>query len=192
MLDTRWFRSPLKKTDDWGAKGKERYLPDADASKTMLGEAQWVWLKQELQKPADLRLLVSSMQVLADGHGWEAWRNLPTEREKLYRMINESGAEGVVILSGDRHVGGLYERKGITSYPIYEATSSSINVAFIDFPDEVGPYQIGRLFGPENFGMVEVDWAARTVSLNLRNMDGANVNGVTLRLDDLKPLPPQE
>ena len=27
MLDTRFFRSALQATDDWGAKGKERYVP---------------------------------------------------------------------------------------------------------------------------------------------------------------------
>ena len=28
-----------------GAAGKERYLPDADPAKTMLGAAQWRWLE---------------------------------------------------------------------------------------------------------------------------------------------------
>ena len=74
---TRFFRSALKPTDDFGKPGKERYLPDDDPEKTMLGDAQWAWLWEELQKPADLRLLVSSVQVVSEGHGWEAWKMLP-------------------------------------------------------------------------------------------------------------------
>ena len=89
MLDTRYYRSELKETDERGAPGKERYLPDGDPAKTMLGAAQWAWLADELKKPADLRLVVSSIQVLAEGHGWEAWRTLPSERQKLYDLISK-------------------------------------------------------------------------------------------------------
>jgi len=75
MLDTRYFRSPLKVTDDWGAPGKQRYIPQTSNDQQMLGEAQWAWLEEELKKPADLRLLVSSIQIVPDAHGWEAWEN---------------------------------------------------------------------------------------------------------------------
>ncbi|MDP1909541.1 MAG: alkaline phosphatase D family protein, partial [Hyphomicrobium sp.] len=64
LLDVRWFRSPLKLTDQRGAAGKQRYLPDSDPAKTMLGATQWAWLAGELRKPAELRLIVSSTQVL--------------------------------------------------------------------------------------------------------------------------------
>ena len=108
LLDTRWFRSALKPSDDRGKPGKERYLPDADPAKTMLGEAQWRWLEEQLRQPAELRLLVSSIQVVAEGHGWERWGNFPLERQRLYRLIADTRAQGVVFLSGDRHVGALY------------------------------------------------------------------------------------
>src|SRR5262245_60578759 len=62
LLDVRWFRSPLKPTDQRGATGKERYLPDPDPAKTMLGVEQWAWLADELRKPAEIRLIVSSTQ----------------------------------------------------------------------------------------------------------------------------------
>jgi alkaline phosphatase D len=63
-LDTRWFRSPLKPTNERGAPGKERYLPDADATKTMLGAAQWRWLEVQLRERADVRVIVSSIQCV--------------------------------------------------------------------------------------------------------------------------------
>ena len=108
LLDLRWFRSPLKVTDQRGAPGKERYVPDPDPGKTMLGPLQWAWLAGELRKPAEIRLIVSSTQVLAEGHGWERWGNMPLERQKLFDTIRDSGAKGVVLLSGDRHIGALY------------------------------------------------------------------------------------
>jgi alkaline phosphatase D len=71
LLDTRSFRSPLRPTDRRGALGKEVYLPDDDPAKTMLGEAQWAWLRAQLQKAAALRLIVSSVEVLPERHGFE-------------------------------------------------------------------------------------------------------------------------
>src|SRR5215475_13058805 len=50
LLDLRWFRSPLKPSDQRGAPGKERYIPDPDATKTMLGTTQWDWLADRLQE----------------------------------------------------------------------------------------------------------------------------------------------
>ena len=110
LLDTRFFRSPLKATDDRGAPGKEHYMPDDDPGKTMLGEAQWAWLREQLLKPAELRLIVSSIQVLAEGHGFERWGNLPRELQKLVALVADTGANGVIFLSGDRHLGALYRR----------------------------------------------------------------------------------
>jgi alkaline phosphatase D len=116
LLDVRWFRSPLKLTDQRGAPGKERYLPDPDPAKTMLGTTQWTWLADELRKPAELRLLVSSIQVLAEGHGWERWGNFPRERQRLYDLVRDSGVNGVIFLSGDRHVGAIYRETAGTPY----------------------------------------------------------------------------
>ena len=130
LLDLRWFRSPLKVTDRRGAPGKERYLPDPDPAKTMLGPAQWTWLAGELRQPAELRLIVSSTRVLAEGHGWERWGNMPLERQKLIDTIRDSGAKGVVLLSGDRHVGALYREAPAGLYPLYELTSSGLNMVY--------------------------------------------------------------
>jgi alkaline phosphatase D len=103
LLDTRYFRSPLKITNQRGASGKERYVPDDDPSKTMLGDAQWTWLRDRLREPAEVRIVVSSIQVVSDGHGWERWGNLPLERRKLYQLIGETKAEGVVFVGRPTH-----------------------------------------------------------------------------------------
>jgi alkaline phosphatase D len=114
LLDTRFFRSSLKPTDQRNAAGRERYLPDEDPAKTMLGEAQWSWLAERLREPADVRLIVSSIQVVAEGHGWERWGNFPRERQRLYDLIRSTAAGGVILLSGDRHIGGLYRETTAT------------------------------------------------------------------------------
>lgn len=185
LLDTRWFRSALRITDARGAPGRERYLPDDDPAKTMLGEEQWAWLRACLQEPAELRLIVSSVQVLAEGHGWERWGNFPRERQRLYDLIASTKARGVVFLSGDRHIGALYRESHGTPYAFTEITSSGINRSFPNAREQ-GPNRLGELYARINFGTVEIDWQQGRVTLALRDEDGAIQRNVSLALDALR------
>ena len=184
LLDVRWFRSPLKVTDQRGAPGKERYLPDPDPAKTMLGPVQWAWLAGELRKPAELRLIVSSTQVLAEGHGWERWGNMPLERQKLLETIRDSGAKGVVLLSGDRHIGALYRETPPGLQPLYELTSSGLNMVYWA-ANEPGPNRVGALYAAANFGVVDIDWWEHKVTLALRDEGGNTRRSAILSFDEL-------
>ena len=187
LLDTRSFRTDLQATDARNAPGKERYVPLEGGHGTMLGEAQWDWLAGELAKPADLRLLVSSIQVIADGHGWEAWRTMPAERERLYDLIDDSGAEGVVLLSGDRHAGSIYRREDVADYPLYEVTASSLNAPQSTWREErgetsveAGPHRLHTMQFDVNYGRIDVDWAARSAELRVVAPNGTDfINRIT-------------
>lgn len=184
-LDTRWFRSPLKVTDERGAPGKERYLPDADPAKTMLGDAQWQWLEAQLRAPADVRVIVSSVQCVVEGHGFERWGNLPAERERLYRLIRDTKARGVVIVSGDRHIGGLYREANATlPYPLYEMTSSGVTHPWAT-AKEAGPNRIDPLITVQHYGVVDIDFAARQLTLSLRGIDNRAVHEHVVAFDEL-------
>jgi alkaline phosphatase D len=185
VLDTRYFRSDLTRTPERGAEGMERYIPSEDPEQTMLGAAQWAWLEEELRKPADVRLLVSSIQVHADGHGWEAWRTMPLERDRLYALIGETGANGVVFVSGDRHSSGLYVRDDVAGYPLYEITSSSLNMSFSDENNEAGPHRIGEMYAPVNYGVIGVDWEAGQLALQIKDEAGAVVREQRVALTEI-------
>jgi alkaline phosphatase D len=188
LLDTRWFRSELRKTDDFNAPGKQRFVPDDDPEKTLLGEAQWRWLAEQLRQPAELRLIVSSIQVLAEGHGWERWGNLPRELTRLTKLINETQANGVIFLSGDRHRAAAYRRFDGAPYPLYELTSSSLNAGVASRQPEIDPQRLGgRLYPGENFGMVQIDWELGVVHLDILTLPAAQrVRGVTLAIAELQ------
>jgi alkaline phosphatase D len=185
LLDTRFFRSPLKPTDQPGAVGKEKYVPDNDPAKTMLGDAQWAWLAERLREPSELRLIVSSIQVLAEGHGWERWGNFPHERQRLFDLVRETSANGVIILSGDRHLAALYRETGNTPYPFIEITSSGLNQGFPS-NREPGPNRLGAVYGVPNFGTIDIDWWDGTVTLSIRSVNGEPVRRQTVRLEELR------
>jgi alkaline phosphatase D len=174
LLDTRSFRSPLTPSDERGAPGRERYVPEPDPARTMLGEAQWDWLRARLREPAELRVLVSSIQVLADGHGWEAWRTLPLERQRLLDLLAAADGDSL-ILSGDRHRAGLYRKEIAEGVTLREATSSSLNRPIPGMSEEAGPQRIGPPFTGPNYGMLEVDWEAGVLRVEVRAADGEPV-----------------
>jgi len=181
VLDTRFFRSPLTPTDAWNQKGKERYIPSADPEQDMLGNDQWTWLENRLQDPADLRLIVSSIQVLPTVHGYEAWSTMPIEQQRLYRLISETEAKGVVFVSGDRHTGFLYSSDTALPYPVSEITASSLNVSFATTTEEMDAAQVGVGYPPENYGAIGIDWTAGTVSLAIHDNTGETVRELTAK-----------
>ena len=200
LLDTRWFRGPLltMSNDELkaarAATGKPvgRYLPGTESESTMLGEEQWKWLVDELKKPAELRLLVSGIQVLALDHGWEKWGNLPRERRRLLEVIRDHATD-VVILSGDRHSSDISmvppETDGGPFYPLYDITSSGLNQTGL--PDEPNRFRVAgdAVYNEPNFGWIEIDWAAEdpAVTLEIRDLEGEVVREARTTLNTLKP-----
>ena len=178
FLDTRFFRDALLPTDEKGAPGKERYIPHTDSSLTMLGEGQWVWLQEQLDKEVDHKIIVTSIQFLAMGHGWEAWKTLPHERQRLIDLVDQSSSE-VLFISGDRHRGGLYQFSTQSGKVISEMTSSSLNLAFAN-DEEDGPLRSGPTFVQENYGEILLDKSTNTLTVNLKDNQGKIIQSLSL------------
>jgi len=169
FLDTRSFRTDLTKAEPGNKEGYQRYQPSSDPQQNMLGEVQWKWLEEELNKPADLRIIASSIQVLAEDHGWERWGNFPKERQRFFDLLTQTNAKGVVLVSGDRHQSGLYFKAGKTPYPLYELTASSLNMPIPNVDKEMDSTQVGYLVSEASFGLIHLDWENRALTLEIQN-----------------------
>ena len=156
FLDNRTFKSEWKLTDEFNKEGKERYVKDFDPDKTLLGKKQWQWLKDKLNEDSNIKIILSSLQILSLGHGWESWDKLPLERERLFNLIDESNVSNLFIFSGDRHRGGFYSFKTDDNNDIYEFTSSSLNLPIPFNTEEKGPLRIGSTYRKANFGVVRI------------------------------------
>jgi len=168
MLDLRYHKSPFLDTHEPGAPGKQCHVPDhEDDSKTMLGDEQWEWLEGTLKEPCLLRFLVSPLQVMAKGHGFECWRMLPVERERLLSMIKKNKGT-TVILSGDRHASAFYQIGDLV-----EVTSSSLTHTVTPglLDNETDITRNGDFIYCNNFGRIDIDWENRTVLLSMRRSD---------------------
>ncbi|MEM9916200.1 MAG: alkaline phosphatase D family protein [Planctomycetota bacterium] len=187
MLDTRWSRDAIdRKPGPRGARGP--YLPSDDTTRTLLGEAQWAWLADVLSEPADVRLIGSSIQVVAREHGWECWGNFPHELARLYRLIDETHANGVVLLSGDRHLGEISKDvDDVTPYPMWDITASGFNQDTRDV-DEPNRYRLGGVHRNSHFGAIQIDWAGNDPQLRLMLIgeDGQPFESQTVTLSSLQ------
>ncbi|UXH79000.1 alkaline phosphatase D family protein [Roseateles amylovorans] len=131
------------------------YVPDPSPKATMLGEAQWQWLEAQLRVPADVRLIGSSVQFAAEGSGWECWANFPHERARLINLIRDTGANGVVFLSGDMHYAEMSSLPVEGSYPLWDATSSGLTEVW-DIPTP-NRNRRSAVVAELNFGLLDIE-----------------------------------
>lgn len=189
LLDLRSFRSPLVRNPEARNDNYEipRYLPDDRQDADMLGGAQWRWLEKQLRKPADLRIIGSSVQFAAEGHGWESWANMPRRRTQLFRLISRTGAEGVLFISGDMHYGELSRQDDSVPYPIYDFTSSGLNKIW-EHPEE-NRHRIAGPIRQHNYGLIEIDWEGRVpeFTMTLKGLRGERFFRHTVDLNELRP-----
>lgn len=192
LLDTRTFKSPyVKDSRSKEAKAalniRGQYLPNTDPMATLLGKAQWAWLEQELRKPADVRLIASSTQIVADEKAMEEWGNFPLERKRLFDLIARTGAKGVVLLSGNVH----YSEISATDegpYRLHDFTSSGMTHNNPDYAKLRNRHRAKGPFTKYNFGLVEIDWDARpapAITLKAIGPDGTAAFQKTLSVGDL-------
>jgi alkaline phosphatase D len=172
MLDTRFFRSPL-------ARGEGRvggsWMPDDDPSKTMLGEAQWKWLEEQLSKPANVRIIASSIQFIAEDAGQETWSNLPRERQRMLDLLKATEANGVIFVSGDRHWSELSVLADELPYPLFDFTSSSFNQRHPRGTPTKNRFRFQpTTYHDENYGVISIDWTqpAPVAKLEIRDLSG--------------------
>jgi len=170
ILDTRYFRTPLSSDTETN----KRIKPNRYGVGTMLGAVQWNWLENELeQSKADFNIIVSSVQYLSQEHGFETWGNFPHEVDRLSRLISDSNAKGVIVLSGDRHISEFSRTtlKGM-KYPLIDFTSSGLTHAYRGFTGEPNQYRIGEVVSTESFGILEFDLRAKKVDFKIVGDNG--------------------
>ena len=160
-LDTRFFRSDLKGS-------KFFYRTSDDDTSSILGNDQWNWLANELEKEADLTIILSSIQVLAENHRFEKWSLFPKEKTKLINMLTQK-KDQIIVLSGDRHKAGIYQKDNI-----FEITSSSLNkpIPLSKYSFETDPLLLGSTYNKENYGLIEINSLTREVNLSIKDING--------------------
>lgn len=203
LLDLRYNRTPLVKPEyavsnyrtwAWSRYKKGLTVPgpyarNPDPKATMLGERQWAWLEQQFEVPADVRLIGSSLQVLADFPGWEGWVLFPHDQQRLIEVIRRKHANGVVFLSGDMHYAELSKLDVNVPYPFWDVTSSGLTEVWP--ADTPNANRASAVLAEPNFGLIDIDWqgAQTTVTLSVLDEKGTRRIEKRLSLAELRETP---
>lgn len=193
LPDLRWNRPQIeevstleyllkRKPDNLGPYSRH---PDPEAS--MLGEAQWRWFEEQLKVPADVRIIGSSLQVLADFTGWEAWENFPADVDRLKKLITKHRVNGVILISGDTHWGEISKVSKGLDYPLWDITSSGLTQEWKNVsPNE---NRVGDFTSQVNYGAIEIDWQKSDplIRFGLHDVKGDIVIQHTVTLSSLSP-----
>ncbi|MFM8517095.1 MAG: alkaline phosphatase D family protein [Nevskiaceae bacterium] len=204
LPDLRFNRTPIRKRDldrstyrDWSKRlereGREvpgPYEREPNAGASMLGERQWQWLEGELSKPADLRILASSLQVVADFPGWEAWINYAQDHQHLIETLRRQRASGLVCLSGDTHYAEFSRLDVNVPYPLWDFTSSGLTETWPVTPPNAR--RQSAVLREANFGLLQIDWQGprTTLAVEVRDVSGKVRLAQQLALADLRPSNP--
>ncbi|UOX33135.1 alkaline phosphatase family protein [Flavobacterium sediminilitoris] len=170
VLDTRYFRTSLTKD----TATRKRFKPNVYGEGTILGATQWKWLEDQLKNStADFNVIVSSIQVFSNEHGYETWGNFPHEVDKLERLLVDSNAKGVILLSGDRHI-SEFSKKEVNglSYPVIDFTSSGLTHSSTNFSGEPNSFRIGEVVTSKSFGTLKFDFKSKQVVFKIIGNDG--------------------
>ncbi|MBT3674404.1 MAG: alkaline phosphatase family protein [Proteobacteria bacterium] len=170
-LDTRYFRSKLEGR-------KNGYLPNNDPRASVLGTKQWKWLDETLENSkADIIIILSSIQVLATNHPYEKWSNFTADRKKLLKRLNDVlKTKTVVLISGDRHRAGLYQKGGLV-----EITASALNKGS-SRPTETDPLLVGKTYPKINFGILDIQPSKNIITLSINDKDGIELESKVINL----------
>jgi alkaline phosphatase D len=166
----------------------------AGPDKTLLGAAQLGWLKEELQASTAIFKVMVSGSGFNNGKGpkGDSWASFIEERDALFNFIRDEEIAGVLLISGDTHVGELncipWSKEG--GYDFFELVSS---------PLAQTPSTANRARNPErrirpvydeacNAGILEFDLREDPmVHLNLVNTNRDYAwSPVTIRAEELR------
>lgn len=150
-----------------------RYFRGVEHPESMLGAAQWTWLESELQKPANLRLILSDVYMLGElDNDEEGWPKYNADLQKMFTLLQARNVKGAFIISGDLHFAQLSRRDGILGYPLYDLTVSMMSASQVSA--NANAFREGSPVEGQNFGLLTIDWAPADPVLTFQVFSGVN------------------
>jgi alkaline phosphatase D len=175
LLDTRWFAATEPSPFD-----REKT--------TLLGRAQWDWLRGALSKSS------APFKLIACGMVWNGavrpnkpdhWMSYPHEREALFRFLGDEGVSGVVLIGGDIHRTRAlkYPTREVVGYDVTELITSPLANRIIETANAPSPHLLFDVGDTQTYLRVTADRS--TLRAEFRSLDGASHYTATFPVGDL-------
>lgn len=176
LLDTRFF----------AATGPSPVNPKKP---TLLGPAQWNWLRDELKAST------APVKVLASGMVWNAsvkkkktdhWGTYRHERRALFRFLGKNHITGVVLVAGDIHRCRVirHDTQALVGYDLIELISSPMHESVKESANVPHPGLIKDLGEPNAYMVLTVDATADPPSCAARFLNAKGEELYQFSLDE--------
>ncbi|MEP7196893.1 MAG: alkaline phosphatase D family protein [Saprospiraceae bacterium] len=119
LMDNRTWRS----SDDMPEILNGKLNPE----KKMFGEKQIEWLKNALlNSTAAFKLIVTGSQVLNELSPNDCMTHYPIEKKEILDFLRDAKINGVLFITGDRHLSEINKLERDSLYTLYDITVSSL------------------------------------------------------------------
>lgn len=176
LLDNRYNRSPNNR--------------DYVDKRTILGEEQIQWLIDALSSSrAPFKFVVMGGQFLNPVPTYETYATFPKERAEILQKIEQEGIEGVIFLSGDRHITEISKFERRETYPLYDFTISPLTSGPANAKDDPNYLRIdGTLVEQRNFAVFNISGKRKDRKLECKVYDkeGKELINYTIKENELK------
>lgn len=159
------------------------YIGDKpNPEKKMFGPEQMSWLKNSLLNSTNtFKIIVNGSQSLNKTSTGDCWANYPVELEELLEFIELYKINGVLFLSGDKHISEIIKLERLNSYPLYDITTSSLTAGISKvWGKEINnPLRVNNILLEEhNYGRFSISGPSKEREIKIEFVD---INGKSRR-----------
>ena len=158
---------------------------DDDADKSMMGDVQKQWFKDQLLTARDAEcpmiLWMSGVPLIQKGDDRDNWGSYDTERTELLTFIRDQKIQNVVVFSGDMHALAYDDGGELAGYitggvriPVFHAAALAR-----DGSTKGGPYSGGTSAGDGRYGTMDVSDNGSAVSVTYRGRIASSPTSVS-------------
>ena len=170
LLDTRYFRSPLKRRQKRKGQGSlwaERIGSGRNSRRNPMEVVGENFAPNQPKSASSHPVFKLSQPLTAGKPG-----NFPKERKRFLDLLSKTKANGVIILSGDRHSSEISKLSGHLPYPFRRYLERHESEA--EAPSRRNPHRLGERYFDENFGLLKINWTGSKpqVAIEVRDLKG--------------------
>jgi len=105
---------------------------------------------------------------------------MPLEIERMKNLILKYKPQGVIFLSGDRHLAEFSSLKldGL-EYPLIDFTSSGMTHSWSSFTEESNVNRMSDVVTEKNFGILSFDFQKNTVNMEIRGEENKLLQSIS-------------
>jgi len=114
----------------------------------------------------------------------ENWGNIPHERTRLSDLLNKHKSNHTFAISGHVHFAAP-SKLDLESNPIYDLTSSRMSNISKGWGVATNSLRVGESHPVQNVGLIEIDWADKSIELAIIDKDGEKILKQPLKFFEL-------